>query len=404
MSQIVCGLGFGDEGKGLTTSFLCEQSQSMKSYGHRAFGMKRSPIVIRFNGGGQAGHTVVHNGERHVFSNFGSGTLQNVPTYWSHYCTFCPASLISEYNALRKIGAEPVLYVHPLCPVITPMDVLFNRSDTTHGSVGVGFGDTLQREADHYHLYAMDLAHPTVLRQKLEQILRYYRGKSTGWGDSIIQENEKFIERAQESLKYFEFNEGDILGSYSDHICEGAQGILLDQQFGFFPNVTRSHTTSKNAISILAGSNLVQDLDIYYVTRAYQTRHGNGFLSNEKEFAPPVLTDIENETNVKHEYQGEFRKAILDIDMLKYALRCDTLFTSVVRDVKRHLVITCVDQTGPTILVTEGGVEKEVYVSKLHYLLNDPSNYWRSVHLAYGPSAQDVKCEMNIGRGYFVKG
>jgi len=84
---IVVGLGYGDEGKGLTTDFLCGQS--------------KFPLVIRFNGGHQAGHTVVtKDGVRHVFSSFGAGTLRNAPTYWSRYCTFSPAYLLYELESL----------------------------------------------------------------------------------------------------------------------------------------------------------------------------------------------------------------------------------------------------------------------------------------------------------------
>ena len=68
--SIVIGLGFGDEGKGITTSYLCKKLEGTK-------------IVVRFNGGHQAGHTVVFNGKRHIFSSWGSGTLQGIPTYWS---------------------------------------------------------------------------------------------------------------------------------------------------------------------------------------------------------------------------------------------------------------------------------------------------------------------------------
>ncbi|HSY75885.1 MAG TPA: adenylosuccinate synthetase, partial [Bacteroidia bacterium] len=66
--SIVVGLGYGDESKGSTTAFLCQQGSN--------------PLVIRYCGGHQAGHTVIYSGKRHVFSNFGSGTLQGAPTYW----------------------------------------------------------------------------------------------------------------------------------------------------------------------------------------------------------------------------------------------------------------------------------------------------------------------------------
>ena len=70
---VIIGLGFGDEGKGLITDYFCSKL--------------KNPLVIRFSGGHQVGHTVIYNDIRHMFSNFGSGTLRNIPTYWSKFCT-----------------------------------------------------------------------------------------------------------------------------------------------------------------------------------------------------------------------------------------------------------------------------------------------------------------------------
>lgn len=146
--MIVVGLGFGDEGKGLTTSFLCSQT--------------KNPLVVRFNGGHQAGHTVVYKDQRHVFSNFGSGTLQGVPTYWSEFCTFYPVTFLKEFELLSSV-VDPVIFINPLCPVTTPFDVEDNRvyeETHQHGSVGVGFGATLQRQQDHYKLGNYILINP----------------------------------------------------------------------------------------------------------------------------------------------------------------------------------------------------------------------------------------------------
>ena len=143
----VIGLQFGDEGKGSMVSYLCSQS--------------RNPLVVRFNGGHQAGHTVLYNGIRHTFSSFGSGTLQGVPTYWSKYCTFYPLAAYNEYLKLQTLGIKkPILYVDPLCPVTTPYDCFSNfldEKENNHGSVGVGFGSTIKRHESHYKLYFQDL-------------------------------------------------------------------------------------------------------------------------------------------------------------------------------------------------------------------------------------------------------
>lgn len=310
--MIIVGLNFGDEGKGLTTSFLCSQT--------------KKTLVVRFNGGQQAGHTVVYNNKRHIFSSFGSGSLQGIPTYWSTYCTFYPTAFLNEYKLLDN----PTIYVNPLCPVTTPFDVEFNKiteKEKKHGSVGVGFGSTIQRHENHYKLFVQDLFHESVLLAKLKNIQAYYKNILSVHSLEI----ELFLEAVKQVKEIIIPSNDSILNDYNP-IFEGAQGILLDMDFGFFPNVTRSNTTSKNALDLFPSQ------EIYYVTRSYLTRHGNGFLPNEKKLN---LINNENETNKRHEFQGEFRTAELNIDLLNYALDCDNHFS---HGLKKNLIITCTDQ------------------------------------------------------------
>ncbi len=331
-SSIVLGLSFGDEGKGSTTSYLVSKSNN--------------PLVIRHNGGHQAGHTVVFNGKEHVFSTFGSGTLQGAPTFWSKFCTFYPIAVWNEYNDLTKGGLSPELYVDALAPVTTPYDYYANKYEakkTNHGSVGVGFGSTIKRHEAYYKIYFQDLFNRTVLLAKLDNVKRYYDAQDIIIPHDISDRIKEWINSIDSLIK-----EGVISPqkshfpkniSFDHYIFEGAQGILLDMDFGFFPNVTRSNTTSKNALAIIKEFNLPTP-NIYYVTRCYQTRHGNGFMTNES--IPISLINNEQETNVHCEYQGHFRTAPLDIDLLNYALQCDSNFTT--NHELKHLVVTCLDQ------------------------------------------------------------
>jgi adenylosuccinate synthase len=332
ISKAVIGLAYGDEGKGLTTSYLCS-----KTY---------NPIVVRFNGGPQAGHTVVYQDKRHVFSGFGSGSLQNIPTYWSKFCCFYPMSFVREYKLLNK----PIIYVNPLSPVITRWDIDHNRhteKKNKHGSVGMGVGSTIQRQEDHYKLFVQDLFYETVLVQKLKAIANYYLI------DNPEQDILEFLAAISEVKKIIQLSDDSILYKYTP-IFEGAQGILLDMDFGFFPNVTRSNTTSKNAISMYDVE------EIFYITRSYLTRHGNGFIPGEEKL---LLKNNENETNKSHPYQGEFRTAQLDISLLNYSLACDNNFSN---GRKKNLVITCMDQYKINISALLGVIETEfdnVYMS-----------------------------------------
>lgn len=346
-SQIVIGLGFGDEGKGLTTNYLCHQSNK--------------PLVIRFSGGHQAGHTVVlEDGTRHVFSSFGAGTLNGVPGYWSRFCTIYPLGLFNELASLLEKGIEPILYVDALTLVTTPYDVFYNRNTekiNQHGSCGLGFGATVTRDKrSPYKLYAQDLFYPTVLKQKLNAIKKYYQDKTNSdYSDKALSEMmDIYMKMLNDILPYITivhekefFTRTIIEKGFSNLIFEGSQGILLDMDYGFFPNVTYANTTSKNALELINEYQL-GETEIYYITRAYQTRHGNGFISNASlnlDYSPNP-----NETNKYNPWQGHQRSTPLDMDMLSYALNCDANYSF---GLKKNLVVTCLDQINGHCVVTK---------------------------------------------------
>jgi adenylosuccinate synthase len=335
----VIGAGFGDEGKGLVTSSL-------------ALTLAK-PIVVRYNGGHQAGHTVCTGEFRHVFSNFGSGTLFDVPTLWSRFCTFDPVAAAHECNMLRSNGFKPKLYVDLNCPVVTPYDMRWNQrfeGKNNHGTTGVGFGQTLQREQDHYHLKVRDLFYPEVFEEKLKLIHEYY---GEPWGEifveplEIIKNYNKAIADLNQCVEYIDtfYQYDDLFEHFDSIIFEGAQGLMLDQEIGFFPHVTRSNTGLKNIMTLMKEWYLETELlDVIYVTRSYLTRHGKGLLPGESGNYHLKLKNIENETNVQNEHQGKLRYAPLNLPLLKYAIESD--LGSVVSDPPNYhyLAITCQDQ------------------------------------------------------------
>lgn len=371
--SIVLGTQFGDEGKGSFTNWLCTQSKELKQH----------PLVIRFNGGHQAGHTVLHNGIRHTFSSFGSGTLQNVPTFWSEYCTVYPIAMYNEAKILLEHNITPIIFFDPLCPVTTPYDVFANVSNekqNNHGSVGVGFGTTLKRQEAFYKLHVSDLFNKTILKAKMTNIKNYYNNIQvpeqiiTDWYnaiDSLIDLN--ILSKSKIGFKSL-YDGLDLFEERFDHIIfEGAQGILLDQDFGFFPNVTRSNTTSKNVFEFLNkfGTGLKAEFDfnpedyietdIYYITRPYQTRHGLGFMSN-RDLPEPKLINTQNEINLDTSFQGKFRKSILDLNLLQYAIESDNIFSN---DCRKNIVISCLDQIEGDI---EWTLDNQLYKTNINNL------------------------------------
>lgn len=326
--KAVIGLGFGDEGKGITTDYLCSRANR--------------PIVVRYCGGSQAGHTVRIGETKHIFSSFGSGTLRGVPTYWSKFCALDPIAVMNEYKTLQLKGInQPTLYIDPESPVITTFDRWKNTmrdcDNVKHGTCGVGFGATIQREEDFCHLQFKHLFNETVFKIKLQMIAEYYNWETEKNTDPVKEFMVKeFITACKQIINTPGIKTGTIeyYSSYhhdNDVILEGSQGLLLDQHIGFFPHVTRSNTGIKNI------EKLGIDIDeIYYVTRAYQTRHGNGPMTNED--IPHNIKVNPNETNTLNIYQGKFRRTILDLDLLKYAR--DSEFSP---SIKKTLVITCMD-------------------------------------------------------------
>jgi adenylosuccinate synthase len=130
-----------------------------------------------------------------------------------------------------------------------------------------------------------------------------------------------------------------VIPGYKDFIFEGSQGILLDQHFGFFPHVTRSNTTSQNAIEMIKNSALKEEeISTHYVSRCYLTRHGNGpFPENN----PVELMNTANESNIENDWQGIFRTSKLDFSLIKHAINCDGIYNS---KSKKSLIFTCLDQ------------------------------------------------------------
>ena len=338
MIHIVLGTGFGDEGKG----------QAVHSLSHS------KTLVIRFSGGHQCGHTVTTKTSlRHVFSQFGAGIFQGAGTYISQHCTVFPIAFRNEYLTLKALNIDlPAYYVHPLAMLTTPFDLAFNRAlsmITGHGTCGVGFGTTLQRNEDFYNLYVNDIQTPYVFETKMSLIKKYYEEKieQMNMSSQITYESELEIawENWEESLNlYRDFvvvkSLNEIISLYDDFVFEGSQGILLDQHFGFFPHVTRSNTTSQNAIEIINNSALKdQEITTHYVSRCYQTRHGNGPFPDKNNFE---LINNQAESNQENDWQGIFRIAPLDFSLIKHAVSCDEIYNP---NGEKRLIFTCLDQS-----------------------------------------------------------
>lgn len=322
--SIVLGSGYGDEGKGLTVHNLCNPDS----------------LVVRFSGGQQCGHTVLHDGVKHIFSNFGSGTMKGCATFFTEDTCIYPKTITAEWKELVSKGFRPKLYVHPLAKVTTPYDVWAGRLKeraARHGSCGLGIGATMKRNEGPVKLYAADLLAPRAfLVPKVEAIRAHYSfdeyrlspEDQETFNDDMVAFHEATSNRRFDVCRF------DQLPRHSNLVFEGSQGILLDMDHGVFPHVTYANTTSKNAWKY-AGKRSTQ---VYYITRCYKTRHGNGPFEQSE---IPLVNNHE-EINVPNTWQGAFKTGEMDYDLLKHAINIDLSYHP--GDVPCNLVVTCVDQ------------------------------------------------------------
>lgn len=343
--DVVVGACFGDEGKGMVVDHLAQKSGS-------------DALVIRFNGGAQAGHTVeLPDGTRHVFHHFGSGTFQGAETFLSEFFIVNPLLFFKELETLEAKILVPPIFVDINAPLTVPYDIMINQiverdrfhGGESHGSCGVGINETITRNQ---HKKYKTTVRPTSVDQ-LSQLLRDIRasyvpqrlaelGKDYLFDpnrDLIFDDNivEGFINA------YFGFLDLVRVTDFSevrhDHVIfEGAQGLLLDEHHKWFPHVTRSRTGMVNVDALINKYRLPKP-DVHYVTRCYLTRHGNGPLPFE--CSRPVFTKFKDLTNVPNEFQGVLRFAPLNLPLL-----ADTVFSEYWNfDCwKSNLVVTCIDQ------------------------------------------------------------
>lgn len=348
-ADVVIGANFGDEGKGLVTDFYAAP------HGEAA-------VVVRFNGGAQAGHTVVTpGGKRHVFSHFGSGSFAGAPTFLSRFFVCNPILFLKEQKILSEKTPIPAIHVDGQSPVTTPYDMMINqvaeeaRGHGRHGSCGMGFGETIERNsADEFATVYADLADRNALKKKLHHIREKWlpqrlqalkiaaltdkwqeRLNSEAVIDNFLKDIALFLQATKPAAASF------LRDTRQRIVFEGAQGLLLAQDHQWFPHVTRSHTGIKNVLTLAEEAGL-DSLNVTYITRAYATRHGAGPLPHELPHLP--YPRIKDDTNVTNPWQGTLRFGWLDADILASSIKKDLANHRSSIRLRRGLAVTCLDQ------------------------------------------------------------
>ena len=277
---VIIGTQWGDEGKGKLVDLLTDQAEA----------------VVRFQGGHNAGHTLVIKGEKTVLHLIPSGILrEEVQCLIGNGVVLSPEALMEEIELLEKAGI-PVrnrLLISEACALILPVHIAIDqarekaRGTKAIGTTGRGIGPAYEDKAARRGLRAGDMLNASIFAEKLKELLDYHNFMLTHYYQAEAVDYQRTLDEAlrlAEHIKPMLTDVGEVLYKYQEQgknlLFEGAQGALLDIDHGTFPYVTSSNTTAGGAAT---GSG-VGPLDLDYVlgiTKAYSTRVGNGPFPTE---------------------------------------------------------------------------------------------------------------------------
>jgi adenylosuccinate synthase len=280
---VVVGTQWGDEGKGKVVDWLTTHAQG----------------VVRFQGGHNAGHTLVIKGVKTALQLIPSGIMRDgVACYIGNGVVVDPAHLIKEIGRLEAMGVDvrSRLYLSESCPLILPFHVEVDlarealRSQTAAGKIGTtgkGIGPAYEDKVARRALRVQDLKHPARFEQRLEAVLAVHNESLGGSLKSKPMAMAPILDAALalgEKLRPLMADVGYLVHQAQlrgDNVLfEGAQGTLLDIDHGTYPFVTSSNVVAGNAA---AGSG-VGPSSLHHVlgiTKAYTTRVGSGPFPTE---------------------------------------------------------------------------------------------------------------------------
>jgi adenylosuccinate synthase len=279
-SIVVLGTQWGDEGKGKIVDLLSRDADA----------------VVRFQGGHNAGHTLVIDGEKTVLHLIPSGILHpGVECFIGNGVVLSLQALREEIRELEKRGVEvrPRISISPACAIIMPWHQLLDRAreeargakaiGTTCRGIGPAYEDKVARRG----LRTSDLLNPEALGEKIEHVLDFHNFVLTRRFGMEALSVPAMIDEALELGAYFAGRVADVSGRLHQLrqegkriMFEGAQGSLLDIDHGTYPYVTSSNTTVGG---VCTGAGIGPDAIDYVlgITKAYVTRVGGGPFPTE---------------------------------------------------------------------------------------------------------------------------
>ncbi len=277
---VIIGSQWGDEGKGKIVDLLTEHADA----------------VVRFQGGHNAGHTLVIKGEKTVLHLIPSGILrQGVDCLIGNGVVLSMSALFEEIAILENAGVlvRDRLKISHACSLILPAHVALDqarekaRGGKAIGTTGRGIGPAYEDKAARRGLRVGDLLNEARFAEQLNELLDYHNFVLTRYYQTEAVDPKATLEQALtlgEQIKPMLTDVGALLARYQSEgknlLFEGAQGALLDIDHGTYPYVTSSNTTAGGAATGTGIGPLALDY-VLGITKAYTTRVGNGPFPTE---------------------------------------------------------------------------------------------------------------------------
>jgi adenylosuccinate synthase len=286
---VIIGTQWGDEGKGKVVDLITDKVSS----------------VVRFQGGHNAGHTLVINGKKTVLHLIPSGILRdNVECLIGHGVVLSMSALLKEMKELEDAGVKVSsrLKISPGCPLILPHHIALDnarevkRGKNAIGTTGNGIGPAYEDKVARRGLRVGDLLDPELFAAKLKNVMELHNFSLKNYYGVDGVDYQATLDEALSQAETLRTMICDVTEKIHQHISsdenilfEGAQGALLDIDQGTYPFVTSSNTTSGGAIT---GSGVgVNDIDyVLGIVKAYTTRVGGGPFPTELVY--DIATDV----------------------------------------------------------------------------------------------------------------
>ena len=273
MNKAVIGLQWGDEGKGKIVDYLSEKFD----------------LVARYQGGNNAGHTVIVEDVTYKLNLIPSGVIRGKVCFLGQGIVLDPDHFLKEYQQICEKISNPNIYLSSNIPLILPYHKQLDKinesiltGEDKIGTTAKGIGPAYQDKVGRKSIKLYDLKSLDKIKEKLESIKKFYDPVLNAYQEEVIN-----IDQYLTILDSFYKEVGSLIVDNSfikknfnqqNILFEGAQGALLDLDHGSYPFVTSSNTISSN---IMIGSGLQVDYQTVGIFKAYATRVGNGPFPSE---------------------------------------------------------------------------------------------------------------------------